>query len=809
MLISYRKLIFIYYISAMQWALDLTDEEYEMLLEVTTSGGTGTGILTREAFDEYSHSVGRKITKSELQSLLNVEDNRPEPERIEVNQWENVEEGGQRAFIVRSRTNSQEIGLKLLQEKLHDYIANELKENKEAPFGISQKVISKKEWQKLISHEAIPGAYLTRYLCGVMRANDVSKKTVVAINRAFFLRDNDRKEMLDLTPSAFDDLIREKIGDKNLDFYDTFDFLLGINNFTNADAKRIAKHKQLKGRNFNQVSFAESILSSCNEWNLPVDEKNKLLPDIAASLRKKALKAYKHSNLFAEFIRQEIESNSATPFGIPPEAVSPLQWQQLINREIVPGQRLRSYLGGMLIVNKHYRDKFIIDAIDRGFLACEGIEDSVEITSEMFAKLFRERLEDNALNLQQTLKFAMCANDNTINAVAHTAQVHNSDINELFKKPYYAPIAALLTEKNPLKLPVDATGKVAPDIANIIWTKARASALKSHYPLISKSEGLVKVTLEGVQAAYEAYEMGRCTKAELPLLNEIMDVLITVSPLFADKEYRRSGPKKSCLNGRIPRLTDILQKKIIPNHNEILEFCRELDLPDPEETAKLLEKLPSARERAFDYFHPSYVVNHPEHYETLGSWLKAMRKSSNLGKTETARLLSNEETYTSHDIKGIEERKSKHDFRKYGGGADILENILDKNPYGCFPLDEEDKRVTDKFRRNFWKLAEPGVMKAQYEAEQQWITQSQLLRELSLRTDRPLLQTIIRKWYEATKELPCDCYGSVQHGIDRLEVKRDEQGELRFHRSALDKLKSDPDIKAHISRQQANQLGRG
>jgi hypothetical protein len=370
----------------------------------------------------------------------------------------------------------------------------------------------------------------------------------------------------------------------------------------------------------------------------------------------------------------------------------------------------------------------------------------------------------------------------------------------------------LLDEGNHLKLPilnekflpagVSASGPPDPEFIKILWAKASARNLElnkeKHATLAHPSETQMENILQGAQGAWEDYVQGGRLKSKLPFVGEVLQSLVTFSPARRSDEYGVGVPKwlrNQGLEIPLEKIVNIINCKCKPSPEELLAFCKALKLKNPEKTVQLLENLPVSAYVTFGHSHPGYVLAHPEHYETFGLWLKGLRESSGQALEDVSRRLN----IVHATLSMAENQKADQPFTAYCKPMSIPENILATDPYHCFPQGNGAEALA--FRKKFRALAEPGVMTAQYNEARQWITKAALLEALPLKWDRSLHAEVLSKWHAAETQLK-DKISDFTFAGTVVKIRRDEEGEMRFHRSALDILRANPIIQDHISRQQ-------
>lgn len=211
-----------------------------------------------------------------------------------------------------------------------------------------------------------------------------------------------------------------------------------------------------------------------------------------------------------------------------------------------------------------------------------------------------------------------------------------------------------------------------------------------------------------------------------------------------------------------------------------------------------LKQLPAGVDPKLNLPSPEYILKHPEHYDTFGKWLKAMRAASGLELEDIAEKLGK----MMQAIAQIESKGAESGFTKrQGGQIPIPEQYLNEDPYGIFPKDKQ-------FRSRFLALSEPNVMKRQYEEAQNWITHPQMMKELGLEWDYTLHREVLHYWRQDTIGVENGKRGTIAIRGGYIDVMRDTEGDLRFHKSSVDKLKADPEIQAHIARQKEHGVER-
>lgn len=509
-------------------------------------------------------------------------------------------------------------------------------------------------------------------------------------------------------------------------------------------------------------------------------------------------KAIKHLELVANFILDELNKNTDAPFGISAEVITRNQWFALAQHKdgeanSVPNLHLTKYLCGLIRADgRHY---YTVEAIYRKLLAKQENDTPVGINAEQKESLIGERIQDWSFNFEQTLAFVMGSSSLSSRTLAKNAGTHQPTIAALLNPETntryfpYEPIAKLLNQKNPLKLPTVA-GEIDPEIHRAIRVKAWLRSVEIGRQFIPPSDNLIEAVLGGAKQAWEDYEAGSRTKAELPFAGEIIAALRKLSPTL-DPLLRSYVAKLEAagMKSTESRLNPIINAQTTPTPQELTQFCSALALQDAQQTGKLLGNLPFGQSTYLNHRHPDYIMHHPENYETFGKWMQAVRESKNLFTKIAADSLG--VTYQALSL--MELKESCSSFGADKAGKTWPERLLECELYGL-PQDAE-------YRKWFLALSEPNLMKQQFEDPENWISREQLFKAVGLEWDRKLHDAIFNHYASDTEGLANGASGLVVGETYAMPVRRNKEGELRYHKSGIDMLKADPEIQEHLARQ--------
>lgn len=469
----------------------------------------------------------------------------------------------------------------------------------------------------------------------------------------------------------------------------------------------------------------------------------------------------------------------------------------------VPGIYLTKYLCGILQSEGAHR--LTIAAIYKRFLYPEAQDVKLDIAPDQFEALLRARVEvqpkdlsdlprslqgkglgakDYIGTLPQTILFLLGASNLTMTNLAETVGTDQPNISTLlhpekYREVRYSLVEKLTGEPNPLYLPRNELGKIDPEIVRIIWEKTRALGLalglNNNKPLLPPSHNLVEAVLLGAEAAYADYEAGNRPQSALPRVGEIMQTLLKISPETGNAEETNTtipSIKRS-------RLNTIFYNEVVPTEQEITTFCNVLKLGD--RGINLLNKLPSGVSGNLEHYHPTYILKTPEHYETFGDWVKAIREASGMSVEEAAGKLG----ITRQRLQQLEAKPAYGIYAKGTDGQTFPEKLLQANPFGIFP-------DTREFRNWFIALSQTSVMEQQYDAAQQWKHQDAVRAELNINIKNPDHQQIIRHWREDVSGLEKGCTGSIVTQAGKIiSVRRGQDGDIYFSSSGLEALRKE------------------
>jgi transcriptional regulator with XRE-family HTH domain len=287
------------------------------------------------------------------------------------------------------------------------------------------------------------------------------------------------------------------------------------------------------------------------------------------------------------------------------------------------------------------------------------------------------------------------------------------------------------------------------------------------------------------------YAKGPMLKSELPGARQILQLLQWLDPRQDIKLSLRNTFEDEFGKSRYNLF---FRAKLTPRSKEWQFFQKHFGFSDGQ--IEQFHKLPSGRDEKLNLPCAEYILKHPEHYDTFGKWLKAMRETLMMSLDDVGKCLG----VSRQMIDKIELKYAEDPFIKGKGKVPIPEQYLNADPYGIFPKDEHGN-VTQEFRERFLALSKPNVMKKQYDEAQNWITREQLFKAVGLEWDRKLHDAIFQHYVSDTEGLASGTSGLVVGKTYAMPVRRNKEGELRYHKSGIEMLKADPEIGEHIARQ--------